>query len=258
MKTISIFNQKGGVGKTTAAINLSAALASQGKKILIVDLDPQGNTTSGLGIDKRDQLLSTNDLLLGETVISEIIQPIEKVPGLHLIPSTIHLAGADVELTRYERPQTRLAERLNAIESSLFDFIFLDCPPSLGMLSTNALTASNSVIIPMQSEFYALEGIGQLQDTINRIKQGLNKDLEIEGVLLSMYDPRKNLHLQVAQELKKYFGALVYQTTIPQNVRLAEAPSFGVPVFLYDPTCKGAQAFQDLALEFLKHNEEKP
>lgn len=257
MKIISIFNQKGGVGKTTTAINLAAALTMQDKSILIIDMDPQGNTTSGLGIDKRNQTLSTYDLLLGDIAVSKIIQPLEKVPGLQIIPSTMELAGADVELTAQDSPQTILSERLTAIESNQFDYIFIDCPPSLGMLSINALTASNSVIIPMQSEFYALEGISQLLETINRVKQGLNRDLEVEGVLLSMYDPRKNLHLEVAQELKEYFGAQVYQTTIPQNVRLAEAPSFGVPVFQYDPTCKGALAFQDLALEFLNKNEEK-
>lgn len=256
MKIISIFNQKGGVGKTTTAINLAAALAMQGKSILIIDMDPQGNTTSGLGIDKRNQMFSSYDLLLGEIPVTEIIQPVEKVKGLQIIPSTIDLAGADMELTSRESPQTSLQERLNDNEFIKFNYIFLDCPPSLGMLSINALTASDSVIIPMQSEFYALEGISQLLETINRVKQGLNKDLEVEGVLLSMYDPRKNLHLEVAQELKEYFGTQVYQTTIPQNVRLAEAPSFGVPVFLYDPTCKGAVAFQDLALEFLRKNEE--
>lgn len=257
MKIISIFNQKGGVGKTTTNINLAAGLAMKRKKVLTIDMDPQGNTTSGLGIDKRIQTLSTYDLLLGNTPVSELIQPVETVPGLFIIPSSMDLAGADIEISQLENREKVLAGRLNEIKSNDFDYILIDCPPSLGMLSINALTASNSVIIPMQSEFYALEGISQLIDTINRVTKGLNKDLVIEGVLLSMYDPRKNLHLEVAKELKNHFGALVYRSTIPSNVRLAEAPSFGLPIYQFDPRCKGAEAFEDLVKEFLKKNKGK-
>lgn len=257
LKIISIFNQKGGVGKTTTNINLAAGLAMKKRKVLTIDMDPQGNTTSGLGIEKRDQKLSTYDLLLGDTPINELIQPVEKVPGLFIIPSSMDLAGADIELSQSENREKILAGRFKELKNNQFDYILLDCPPSLGLLSINALTASDSVIIPMQSEFYALEGISHLLDTIKRVNQGLNKELVIEGVLLTMYDPRKNLHLEVARELKKYFGDQVYQSTIPQNVRLAEAPSFGLPIYQFDPRCKGAEAFTDLVKEFLKKNKEK-
>lgn len=257
MKIISIFNQKGGVGKTTTNINLAAGLSMKDKKVLTIDLDPQGNTTSGLGIEKRDQKLSSYDLLLGTTPVSELIQPIAGLSGLFIIPSSMDLASADIELSHSENREKILSSRLEELEAGQFDFILLDCPPSLGLLSINALTASDSVIIPMQSEFYALEGISQLLGTINRVNQGLNEDLAIEGVLLTMYDPRKNLHLEVAKELKNHFGDLVYRTTIPQNVRLAEAPSFGQPIYQFDPRCKGAEAFEDLVTEFLKKNKEK-
>lgn len=255
MKIISIFNQKGGVGKTTTNINLASYLALKGKKILTIDLNPQGNTTSGLGINKNEIEHSTYDLLLEETPVKEIILPIEKVKNLFLIPANIQLASADLELSNKENRELSLKNRLKEIEDEKFDYVFIDCPPSLGVLTVNALTASNSVIIPMQCEYYALEGISQLIATIDRVNMGLNEDLKVEGVILSMYDPRRNLHLEVGEELKKHFGDLVYKNSVPRNVRLAEAPSFGVPIHIYDPKCKGAEAYESLAKEFIKRNK---
>ncbi len=220
-------------------------------------MDPQGNSTSGLGIDKQTLELSTYDLLLSDSEVKDMIIAVPNIDNLSIIPSNIELAGADIQLVEVESREKALAHRLNELEKFDFDFIFIDCPPSLGLLSINALTASNSVIIPMQSEYYAMEGISQLVDTINRVNKSLNKDLKIEGVLLSMYDPRKNLNLEVAKELKKHFGDLVYNCTIPRNVRLAEAPSFGLPIHLYDPKCKGAEAYSDFSREFLKNNKEQ-
>ncbi|PKK39858.1 Chromosome (plasmid) partitioning protein ParA [Clostridiaceae bacterium JG1575] len=256
MKVISLFNQKGGVGKTTTNINLAAGLASRGKKVLTIDMDPQGNTTSGLGLDKRTLKGSTYDLLLGDVTVQDLAVSIDAVPGLWLVPADMNLAGADIELSQSTGWEKVLVQKLQKLPKTAYDFVFLDCPPSLGVLSINALAASDSVIIPMQSEFYALEGISQLIDTIQRVKKGLNESLEVEGVLLSMYDPRKNLHLEVAKEVKDHFGDLVYECAVPVNVRLAEAPSFGEPIHLYDPRCKGAEAFRDLVEEFLKRNEE--
>lgn len=257
MKIISIFNQKGGVGKTTTNINLSANLAVLGKKVLTIDMDSQGNTTSGLGIDKNSVDLSTYDLLLTDVSAKEIIIPVDAVPGLSIVPSNINLAGADVQLSNMENRENILAQRYDEIKKLGYDYVIIDCPPSLGLLSINALTASDSVLIPMQCEFYALEGISQLIDTIKRVNTGLNSNLEIEGVLLCMYDPRRNLHMEVARELKKHFKDKVFKNSIPRNVRLAEAPSHGIPIHLYDPSCKGAEAYEELAKEFLKRNGDK-
>ena len=250
MKTICIFNQKGGVGKTTTNINLCSYLAMQGKKILTIDIDPQGNTTSGLGFDKKKINLSIYDLLSSDVSIRDTIKECELVNNLYLVPSTMELAGAEVELISRSNRENILKEKLKEIEGE-FDYIFIDCPPSLGILTINALTAANSVLTPIQCEFYALEGVGQLVNTIQLVKKSLNKKLEIEGVIVSMYDNRTKLCNEVVSEVKKYFNDKVYETTIPRNVRLAEAPSFGLPIMLYDDKCKGSEAYEKLANEFL-------
>ncbi|NLB21434.1 MAG: ParA family protein, partial [Clostridium sp.] len=220
------------------------------------DIDPQVNTSSGLGIDKENVRLTTNELLLSDEIINDMIIPISNIDNLYIVPSNMELAGADLELGYMENREFILKEKLKALNIE-FDFIVIDCPPSLGLLTINALTASDSVLIPMQCEYYALEGISQLIKTIQKVKKGLNKNLEVEGVVLTMFDPRRNLQLQVAEELKSYFGELVYENSIPRNIRLAEAPSHGVPIALYDPKAKGAEAYSDLADEFLrKQNEE--
>jgi len=250
-KIISIFNQKGGVGKTTTNINLSASLALKGKNILIVDIDPQGNSTSGLGVDKEDLNDSIYDLLVDNEDINHVIYKTE-FDRLHIIPSTMELAGAEIELANRSERDYFLTSALNKI-SSKYDYIFIDCPPSLGILTINALKASNSVLIPIQCEYYALEGVSQLMNTVNLVKKSLNPNLEIEGVVLSMYDSRTNLSSLVVDEVKQYFGSRVYSTMIPRNVRLAEAPSYGLPVIAYDPKSKGAIAYTNLADEFLKN-----
>lgn len=251
MKIVSIFNQKGGVGKTTTNINLAAYIALQGHKVLVIDIDPQGNTSSGLGVDKDNIEKTMYELLIGETEINESVVPVEKIENLKIIPSNMNLAGADLELSYMENRESILKTALQKLEES-FDYVIIDCPPSLGLLTINALTASDSVLIPMQCEYYALEGISQLVKTIQKVKKGLNKNLEIEGVVLTMFDPRRNLQIQVAEELKTYFGELVYESSIPRNIRLAESPSFGMPIALYDPKAKGAEAYEDLTNEFLR------
>ncbi|MBU3101449.1 MULTISPECIES: ParA family protein [Clostridium] len=250
MKTICIFNQKGGVGKTTTNINLCSYLAMQGKKILTIDIDPQGNTTSGLGIDKKKISLSTYDLLTSDISINDTIKECELVNNLYIVPSTMELVGAEVELININNRENILKEKLKEIQGK-FDYIFIDCPPSLGILTINALTAATSVLTPIQCEFYALEGVGQLVNTIQLVKKSLNKKLEIEGIILSMYDNRTKLCNEVVAEVNKYFNDKVYKTTIPRNIRLAESPSFGLPIMLYDDKCKGARAYEDLASEFL-------
>lgn len=251
MKIVSIFNQKGGVGKTTTNINLAAYIALKGHKVLVIDIDPQGNTSSGLGVDKDKVEKTTYELLIGEAAMNESILAVENIENLKIVPSNMNLAGADLELSYMENRESILKSKLEELEES-FDFIIIDCPPSLGLLTINALTASDSVLIPMQCEYYALEGISQLVKTIQKVKKGLNKSLEIEGVVLTMFDPRRNLQIQVAEELKSYFGKLVYESSIPRNIRLAESPSFGMPIALYDPKAKGAEAYEDLTNEFLR------
>jgi len=250
MKVICIFNQKGGVGKTTTTINLCANLAIKGHKVLIIDIDPQGNTTSGLGIDKKTLNSSIYDVLTLHTEISEVIIQTETIENLYLLPSTKELAGAEVELIGLDNREAILKNKISEV-SDKFDYIFIDCPPSLGILTVNALSASDSVLIPIQCEFYALEGVGQLYNTIQLVKKSLNKSISIEGVLMTMYDRRNNLCNDVVDEVKKHFSSKVFNTVIPRNIRLAEAPSFGLPIALYDDKCKGAEAYDKFTDEFL-------
>lgn len=251
-KVISVANQKGGVGKTTTAVNLATIMAKKGKKVILIDADPQGNATSGLGVDK-DVENSTYELLVDEVDIISTLQN-TCVKTLKLCPSNVSLAGAEVELVSQMSREQRLKEKLYEIRDKV-DFIFIDCPPSLGLITLNAFTASDSVLIPVQCEYYALEGLGQLINTINLVKKHLNKDLEIEGAVLTMYDMRTNLSNQVVREVKRYFDDKVYKTVIPRNVKLSEAPSFGMPISLYDPKSKGARCYEKLAREVLNNNK---
>ena len=253
-KIISIANQKGGVGKTTTTVNLSTILAKKGKKVLLIDADPQGNATSGLGVEK-DVLKSTYDILVNDTEIEETYQE-TIVKNLKVCPSNMNLAGAEVELVSMLSREQRLKEKLSVVKDE-FDYILIDCPPSLGLITLNAFTASDSVLIPVQCEYFALEGLGQLLNTINLVKKHLNKSLYTEGALLTMYDIRTNLSNQVVKEVKKYFEDKVYKTVIPRNVKLSEAPSYGMPITLYDPKSKGAKSYDKFTKEFLKVNEKK-
>lgn len=250
MKKICIFNQKGGVGKTTTNINLCAFLAMEGYKVLTIDIDPQGNTTSGLGLDKRNLEVSMYDVLTNNVSLGQVIIKSELIPNLYIAPSTMELAGAEVEIIGIKDRETILLREISKIKDQ-YDFIFIDCPPSLGVLTINALTAVDSVLIPIQCEFYALEGVGQLINTIQLVKKSLNKSLDIEGVLMTMYDYRTNLSNEVYDEAKKFFNDKVYDATIARNIRLAEAPSFGLPIMLYDDKCKGAIAYKKFSKEFL-------
>ncbi len=253
-KIISVANQKGGVGKTTTTVNLATILAKKGKKILLIDADPQGNATSGLGVEKEVEF-STYDILVNETEMKETLQD-TIIKNLKVCPSNINLAGAEVELVSMMSREQRLKEKLEEIKEK-FDYIFIDCPPSLGLITLNSFTASDSVLIPVQCEYYALEGLGQLLNTINLVKKHLNKQIKIEGALLTMYDMRTNLSNQVVKEVKKYFENKVYKTVIPRNVKLSEAPSYGMPITEYDPKSKGAKSYLKFAKEFLKMNEEE-
>ena len=250
-KVIAIANQKGGVGKTTTAINLSSSVAMQGKRVLLVDLDPQGNSTSGYGVPKRGVKKSTYELLIGEADARETILHTDY--RVDVIPSNIQLTGAGIELVSLERRESRLRDALAPVIPE-YDFVFIDCPPSLDLLTLNGLRACDSVLVPIQCEFFALEGLSELMATIRTVKKMYNPYIEIEGVLLTMYDGRLNLTLQVVQEVKKYFGDKVYKTTIPRNVRLSEAPSFGKPVNYYDGGSKGVEAYAFLAAEIIKKN----
>ena len=253
-KIISVANQKGGVGKTTTTVNLATILAKRGKKVLLIDADPQGNATSGLGLDK-DLEPSTYDILVNETEFEDAMKK-TIIKNLKVCPANMDLAGAEVELVSMMSREHRLKEKVDIIKDR-FDYILIDCPPSLGLVTLNAFTASDSVLIPVQCEYFALEGLGQLLNTINLVKKHLNKDIRIEGALLTMYDIRTNLSNQVVKEVKKYFDNKVYKTVIPRNVRLSEAPSYGMPITEYDPRSKGAKSYIKFAKEFLKNNEEE-
>lgn len=250
MKKVCIFNQKGGVGKTTTNINLCAYLAMEGYKVLTIDIDPQGNTTSGLGLDKSNLEMSMYDVITSDASLKDVILKSELVQNLYIAPSTMELAGAEVEVIGKENREVILANKIKEIENE-YDFIFIDCPPSLGVLTINALTSVESVLIPIQCEFYALEGVGQLINTIKLVKKSLNENLEIEGVVMTMYDYRTNLSNEVYEEVKNFFNDKVYDATISRNIRLAEAPSFGLPIMLYDEKCKGAESYKALTKEFL-------
>lgn len=254
-KIISFTNQKGGVGKTTTCVNLSAYLAAMGQKVLILDLDPQGNATSGVGVEKHKGLKTIYDLIDGESPIDEVIIQTQ-IDGLDIIPSTVDLAAAEISLVSLPNREKILKEILDNVKE-YYDFIMIDCQPSLGLLTVNALTASDSVIIPMQCEFYSLDGITQLMNTLRLVKLHLNPTLDVEGVVRTMKDNRSNLINQVSQEIIKFFKSKVFDTYIPRNIRLAEAPSHGLPIILYDPFSKGAEAYLSLAEEFLNRNKIK-
>lgn len=249
-KAIAIFNQKGGVGKTTTNINLSACLATLGKKILIIDNDPQGNSTSGLGINKSATVFNLYDLLLSDINPEDAIMK-TGYENLDIIPSNVQLAGAEIEMIDLEKREFRLKYIVDALKEK-YDYIFVDCPPSLGLLTINSLVAVDGILVPIQCEYYALEGVSQLINTFKLMKKNLNKNLQIEGVLISMYDSRTNLSQQVVDEVEKYFQGKVYKTRIPRNIKLAEAPSFGKPIIYYDEKSKGAESYLALAKEFLK------
>ncbi len=251
-KIVAIVNQKGGVGKTTSAVNLAAAVGAKGMRTLLVDIDPQGNATSGTGIDKRNIEKTTYDLLINGESVQAVLQHTQ-FENLDLLPSNINLAGAELELADIDRRELRLKNALAAVSDD-YDFIFMDCPPSLGLIIVVALAAADTIIVPIQCEFYALEGLSQLMATVRQIKRKYNEHLDIEGVLLTMYDGRLNLTQQVVQEVKRFFPRKVYSTVIPRNVRLSEAPSFGQPVMYFDRSSKGSAAYEELAAEFLKQN----
>jgi chromosome partitioning protein len=252
-KVIAIANQKGGVGKTTSAVNLTASLGRKGKKMLLIDIDPQGNASSGLGVNKRDIQLSTYDILIADAKAEDVLQR-TSFENIDLLPASMDLAAAEIELVEAENRVMKLKQALAPIKEQ-YDYILIDCPPSLGLITLNALNCCDTLLIPIQCEYYALEGLSQLMGTVRQVKRLYNPQIEIEGVLLTMFDGRLNLTLQVVEEVKKFFPQKVYRTVIPRNVRLSEAPSFGQPVLYYDRTSRGSKAYEDLADEFLENNQ---
>ncbi len=251
-KIISISNQKGGVGKTTTAINLSAFLAIEQKKVLLIDIDPQGNASSGIGVERSKIEKNIYDSLINQVPIEDVVIPCQ-IKNLDVLPSTLQLAGAEIELVNYISRENRLKQLIRPIKDK-YDFIIVDTPPSLGLLTLNSLNAAHSVIIPVQCEYYALEGIGQLLNTITLVKENLNPNLSIEGILLTMYDKRNNLAKEVAVEIDKHFHGSIFKSVIPRNVRLSEAPSYGQPIAIYEAKSKGAKAYQKLAQEVISHD----
>ncbi len=252
-RILSVANQKGGVGKTTTAVNLATALAAIGKRVLLVDLDPQGNASTGLGIKRAGIRKSTYDVIFDDASVAETVQP-TKVPGLFVLPSSIHLSGAEIELVTAENREYRLQKSLRV--PLPYDYVIIDCPPSLSLLTLNALVSSDSIVVPLQCEFFALEGLSHLVKTIERVNKSFNPNLEIHGVVLTMFDRRNNLSDQVAADVRAYFGDKVYKTVIPRNVRLSEAPSYGLPAIVYDMKCPGARAYISLAGEVLKREKQ--
>ena len=252
-RIIAIANQKGGVGKTTTSINLTAALAEAGKKVLVIDIDPQGNTTSGFGIDKNDLDDTVYELILGECSINDCIIK-EVLPNVSVLPSNVNLAAAEIELIGVEKKEFILKKEVDYIKDQ-YDYILIDCPPSLSMLTVNAMTTASSVLVPIQCEYYALEGLSQLIHTVNLVKERLNPELYMEGVVFTMYDSRTNLSAQVVENVKQHFKQKVFDTVIPRNIRLAEAPSYGIPICLYDSKSAGAEAYRSLADEIINRKD---
>lgn len=254
-KVIAVANQKGGVGKTTTAVNLSACMAAKGRKVLLVDVDPQGNASSGVGVDKNTVQKSIYNVLIEDLDIKETITA-TPVENLDISPSSIRLAGAEIELVSAMSRESRLKSAIQSIRNE-YDFIIMDCPPSLGLLTINSLTAADTILVPIQCEYYALEGLGQLMNTVRLIQKHLNPSLDVEGVVLTMFDSRTNLSIQVVDDVKKHFRNKVYRTVIPRNVRLSEAPSYGLPIILYDEKSKGAECYMELADEVIQCSEEE-
>ncbi len=259
-RTLVLANQKGGVGKTTTAINLGTALAAVGEEVLVVDLDPQGNASTGLGVDRKDRKISTYDVMLGDSSLAEAIVP-TAVPRLSIAPSTLDLLGVELEISGEKDRAFRLRRAVAELAASggrtgtRFDYVLIDCPPSLNLLTINALASADAVLVPLQCEFFALEGLSQLLSTVDQVSQSLNPDLSIHGVVLTMYDPRNNLANQVAADVRRFMGDKVYETMIPRNVRVSEAPSHGKPVLLYDLKCSGSQAYLKLASEVIQREK---